>query len=71
MRSYSGSEIKRRVYSNIHMLCHMKMGLKLCSQIILKYSNLSAHLQSQSGFLFHFLIPHDSVAIRMSKETTD
>ena len=38
-----------------------------CAQIGPKYSNLSAQMHSETDFL----IPHDSVAIRVSRETTD
>ena len=46
------SEIKLRVYSNIHILCSMKTVLKPCAQIGPKYSNLSAQLHSETDFLF-------------------
>ena len=46
------SEIKRRVYSYIHILCSMKTVLQPCAQIRLKYSNLSAQLYSETDFLF-------------------
>ena len=72
MKSYSGSDIKRRVNSNIHMLCRMKTDLKPCAEFRPKYSNLSAHLHNESDFLFSLLlIPHASATIRVSRETTD
>ena len=46
------SEIKRRVYSNIHILCSMKTVLRPYAQIRPKYSNLSAQLHSETDFLF-------------------
>ena len=49
------SEIKRRVYSNIHIYIFsvgMKTVLQPCAQIRPKYSNLSAQLHSETDFLF-------------------
>ena len=68
------SEIKRRVYSNIHILCSMKTVLQPCAQIRPKYSYLSAQLHSVTDFLFSptfTSIPHDSATNRVSRKTTD
>ena len=46
------SEIKRRVYGNIHILCRMKTVIQPCAQIGPKYSNLSAQLHNETDFLF-------------------